>query len=163
MPWVCRLGISRFCQGKCWGRREGRRDLPMDLFNLSASSKQASADEDGQVPHTLQPPTFAPEMPILGCMPEERQITDAYTPFLWEQRGLCECGEIRHPRAPKRWQGCSSALGNGLGEPWVQHFPFVGNNTTKFRPGCQIQKSWGERCGFTNIIGVSVMLHQLWI
>lgn len=42
-----------------------------------------------------------------------------------------------------------------------QGWPFVANNTTNFRSGCQIQKSWGERCDFTNVIGVSVMLHQL--
>lgn len=88
----------------------GSRDLPMDLFSLmSASSKEASADDDGQAPHTLQPPIFVPKMPIFGPMPKESPVTPAKP----------SCGSkvvcVSVLKVSIQQQGCSPALGNGLG------------------------------------------------
>lgn len=92
----------------------------MDLFSLmSASSKEASADEDGQAPHSLQPPIFVPKMPIFGPMPEESPVTPAKP----------SCGSkvvcVSVLKVSIQQQGFSPALGNGLGKPRVQHFTTV--------------------------------------
>jgi len=40
-------------------------------------------------------------------------------------------------------------------------WPFVVDNTINFRPVHQIKDRAGRRCGFTNVISVSVKLQQL--
>lgn len=100
----------------------GREQGPAQgLVQPDSAQAEKKPDGDGQVPcsstipylqsRAQNPKNVHPQ----SYVSERSPTTGACTPFLWEKSSLCECAEVQHPTAQKQLQGCSSALGNGLG------------------------------------------------